>query len=86
MPSLNHLISGDGNAVTCASRLIGSPIFTFKSRNEVMNAGFIGSAEKEIGKQINEKQERVTEGVYSRLIATAHRAALSPFGFEMTSL
>lgn len=86
MPSLNHLISGDGNAVTCASKLIGSPIFTFKSRNEVMNAGFIGSAGKEIGKQINENSKEGEEGDDLRLIATAHRAALSPFGFEMTSL
>lgn len=43
-PSLNHLISGAGNPLTCVSIFIGSPTTTVNGSKGFSNDGFRGSA------------------------------------------
>lgn len=91
VPSLNHFTSGDGNAWIWASKLMGCPITTFKSFNGLTKAGFIGSAETQKRQKCRNPASplslfRYVIGKYIRLIATAHSAAVSPFGFESTNL
>ena len=44
VPSLYHLISGDGKPTISASNAIGCPIMIFKSLIGLTNAGFNGAA------------------------------------------